>query len=293
MKNGPVNTIHFVSIDQLQLEVILDNGVLNHYSLSPTIHAHTYYELILCQQGTIYIESPDGSALKLTTPEVCLIPPGVYHRLRCAEPFDQKLAIRFYCSSHPREKGVFDSFFSRLDGAGEILRVGQQPLWVDLAAQLHRELLQNHLAAGSYARSLLTQLLILLLRQVCDDWVADSRAVLPSQVSVRRLTIDDYLNTYYSEPVTEETLAAHIHLSKRQLSRVLRQLYGKSFRQLLIDIRLTQAAQLLVTTDLTATEIAGRVGYGSDSGFYEAFKKRFGISVQKYRKEKIRRWDNV
>jgi AraC-like DNA-binding protein len=79
-------------------------------------------------------------------------------------------------------------------------------------------------------------------------------------------------------------LAKKMNISKRQLSRILKQLFGTSFRQLLIDVRLNRAAQLLIETDASAEEIAAAVGYTSMSGFYSAFKDRFSISVGRYRK---------
>ena len=79
-----------------------------------------------------------------------------------------------------------------------------------------------------------------------------------------------------------------MHISKRQLSRVLRQLYGTSFRKLLIDVRMSRAVQLLDTTELPAEEIAAQVGYHSVSGFYDAFRKKYGMPVGSYRKEKFR-----
>ena len=286
------NPVFFLDIEGLRLEVILDNGFLNHYSLSTTIHAHTYYELILCPQGDILVENPDGSGEKLQTGAGCLIPPGTYHRIRGLSPGARKLAIRFYSPETPAT-ATYAAFFARMDGCRPVLPLGQQPALLQLATALHQDLLAQTIGSQAYVQALLTQLFILLMRQICADLTPATPRESPGQPSTRRLAIDEYMSNHYHQPITEETLADQVHLSKRQLSRVLRQLYGKSFRQLLIDIRLSQAAQLLVTTDLTATEIAGRVGYGSDSGFYEAFKKRFGISVQKYRKEKIRQWDNV
>ena len=109
-----------------------------------------------------------------------------------------------------------------------------------------------------------------------------------ADVAARRLVIEEFFHLRHMDPVTEEDLAGALHISKRQLSRVLQQLYGSSFRKLLIDTRLSRAVQLLTTTELNAEEIASRVGYSSVSGFYDAFRKRYGISAGGYKQNLFR-----
>ena len=80
-------------------------------------------------------------------------------------------------------------------------------------------------------------------------------------------------------------MAREIGLSKRQLSRVLRQIYNMSFREKLVDTRLHHAAKLLTRTDIPIEKIGYMIGYNTPSGFYTAFKKRFGVSGGEYRCE--------
>ena len=87
--------------------------------------------------------------------------------------------------------------------------------------------------------------------------------------------------------ITEDDLAAEISLSSRQLSRVFSDIYGMSFKEKLIEIRLHRAAQLLEQTELRVDEIAAAVGYGSPSGFHRAFNKYFGCTPFEYRKNTI------
>ena len=56
-----------------------------------------------------------------------------------------------------------------------------------------------------------------------------------------------------------------------------------SFRQLVIDIRMSRAVQLLSDTDLSIADVAYQVGYTSVSGFYEAFQKHYGIPPGSYK----------
>lgn len=84
-----------------------------------------------------------------------------------------------------------------------------------------------------------------------------------------------------------DALAAQLHLSRSQVGRVLKKLYGMTFREKLIRARMDQAAWLLRHTDRTVGEIAGEVGDLSESRFYQMFRSRFGMTPESYRSEKL------
>ena len=51
--------------------------------------------------------------------------------------------------------------------------------------------------------------------------------------------------------------------------------------------RIGEAQTLLVTTDLSITEVSARIGYDNISYFNNQFKKFTGLSPQSYRKYKV------
>lgn len=63
---------------------------------------------------------------------------------------------------------------------------------------------------------------------------------------------------------------------------------GMNFKAYLTDIRMTEAARLLLNTDQKAYEIARRVGYRNVRQFNENFRGRYGKSPNEYRKEQKR-----
>ena len=82
-----------------------------------------------------------------------------------------------------------------------------------------------------------------------------------------------------------QQLADQLHLSKRQLGRLIQELYGMTFREKLLAARMDCAAWLLRTTQNSTGEIARQVGYGSEPTFYTKFKHHHGISPGQYRRE--------
>lgn len=286
----PNNRILLLDIEDLRVEAVLDGGFSGTATNVTThIHAHTYYELIICLGGTYYIEPTGNAALPMHADAVCLIPPGVYHRTYCTQADSEKLAIRFYCTRTLTPGTVYDAFINALEGKDSLLYLGKDPAFSHHCALIRQELHQGGLAGTAYVNTLLVQLFVFLLRILCREAPAPvPEQPLSAEVTARRLLIEEYLHRHYAEDITEEALARYMHLSTRQLSRILQQLFGTSFRRLLIDIRLSHAARLLTTTELSVEAVAAQVGYGSLSGFYDAFHKKYGVPAGRYKQRLFR-----
>jgi signal transduction histidine kinase/ligand-binding sensor domain-containing protein/DNA-binding response OmpR family regulator len=72
-------------------------------------------------------------------------------------------------------------------------------------------------------------------------------------------------------------------LSKMQLFRKLKTLTGLTPGEFIKHIRLKHAAQFLVSTNLTVSEIFYRTGFNNQSYFFREFKKRYSCSPNEYR----------
>ena len=80
-------------------------------------------------------------------------------------------------------------------------------------------------------------------------------------------------------------LARENHVSLPYLSAAVHQATGRTFKELLLEKRLTKAAELLRETRRTTQDIIFAVGYENTSYFYRAFRARFGITPRDYRRE--------
>jgi AraC-like DNA-binding protein/tetratricopeptide (TPR) repeat protein len=81
-----------------------------------------------------------------------------------------------------------------------------------------------------------------------------------------------------NESFSVADLAREVGLSRSMLHRKLIRLIGKSATDLITEIRLTKAKELLENDVGTVSEIAYRVGYSNPSYFIKVFKKTFHIS---------------
>ena len=102
--------------------------------------------------------------------------------------------------------------------------------------------------------------------------------------SSRRIEqIQTYLKTHLDEELSLTQVSAHFYLNAAYLSRLFREKTGMTFSDYLADLRVTSAKELLVSSPLTIYEIARKVGYEEANSFSRLFKKRTGMSPQKYR----------
>lgn len=87
------------------------------------------------------------------------------------------------------------------------------------------------------------------------------------------------------QSVSLSVIAEKHGVSLAYVSRLIREATGKSFKELLMEKRLSKAEQLLTNTALPAADIIAAVGYENTSYFYRIFRERFGLSPKEYRKQ--------
>ena len=93
----------------------------------------------------------------------------------------------------------------------------------------------------------------------------------------------EYLSENFTRQITREEVAKVFHLNPCYVSRLFREKDGKTFCEVLRDLRMEQAAYLLTLDDLLIDEIAMLCGYMSTQTFTIIFRQHFGLPPGKYR----------
>lgn len=94
-----------------------------------------------------------------------------------------------------------------------------------------------------------------------------------------------YLQEHYAEDLSLKTLAEAFHLNALYLGRKIRQETGTAFPEYLNRLRIEKARELLEHTELSAKQIARKVGYSNDKYFSIQFKKYMDMTPGEYRKK--------
>lgn len=239
-------------------------------------HCNADYELHMILSGACTI-SVEEHQYALSAGEAILISPGHYHLpLTISEAF-QKVSVSFF----PYSGKVAESF----QDTGMVKIINLSDTMRQLAFQILDECDKGFPFHRDLMAAMLTQSMVHLLRRL-----AVPERVAATEVSNAWRT--DIIDNFFSEELdygTEAQLAEQLHLSRRQLSRVMQIHYGMNFRQKLLSARMDRAGWLLRTSDLTIAQVYSNVGYNSEAAFYQNFKAYYGLTPRQYRKKQRNR----
>lgn len=98
------------------------------------------------------------------------------------------------------------------------------------------------------------------------------------------LRLLNYLSAKLSEKISLEDLSNEVCLSPNYISHLLKRETGKSFTELVMELRLERAKELLQFTRFRLTDIAEQVGFSDASYFSKRFRTYVGQSPRKFRK---------
>ena len=92
-----------------------------------------------------------------------------------------------------------------------------------------------------------------------------------------------FIRAHFCEDITLSDIAAEVFLNPIYISRLIKEQTGKNYTDLLMELRIGKAIELLKHTELYVYEIADKVGYHNLKYFYKVFKKVKGNSPNDYR----------
>lgn len=235
-------------------------------------HSNADYELHMILAGCCTL-SVEEQQYALSAGEAILIAPGCYHQPLAISDAFQKMSVSFF----PYSGRISESI--RENGAVQTFTLSENMR--QLAYRLLEEVDHAFAFQRDMVAAMLSQIMVYMLRKLAVPEYATAAEVSDAW---RTNIIDDF----FSEDLdygTEAQLAQRLHLSRRQLARVMQIHYGMNFRQKLLSARMDRAGWLLRTTELTVTQVYSSVGYNSEAAFYQNFKAYYGVTPRQYRKK--------
>lgn len=94
-----------------------------------------------------------------------------------------------------------------------------------------------------------------------------------------------YIKSHYAENISLTTAAENIHISSVYLSTIFKDEVGTGFTEYLVKFRLEKAKELLKEDKLEMRDVAKACGFGTYSYFFNAFKKKTGITPGEYKEK--------
>ncbi len=96
--------------------------------------------------------------------------------------------------------------------------------------------------------------------------------------------VKNYIYLNRNKDITSNDICHELNCSRSLVSHQFKMQTGMSLREYITALRLKDAKSLLENSNLTVTDIAFTVGFGSSNYFANVFKKETGISPNSYRK---------
>lgn len=94
-----------------------------------------------------------------------------------------------------------------------------------------------------------------------------------------------YIRENYAKDISLTAVAEHLAVNPSYLSRLLKQETGDNFTDILADIRIRKAKQLLNEPGIRISDVTELVGYSNYEYFFQVFRKSVGISPSEYRRQ--------
>jgi AraC-like DNA-binding protein/cupin superfamily acireductone dioxygenase involved in methionine salvage len=256
------------------------------------IHSHDFIEIIYVLEGHCTHASGEVT-IEMEKGDLCLVAPNISHSISIFNDQGVVMNIMLRCSNFDTvffdlltENDILADFFNRIIYSGNkhspyiFFRTGEDADLRDIFLNLIIEFNSGQKYKNRMMNIQLMLLFTVLLRNHEQDVsVIDPIAKkMDNQIVLMLRYIENNFNT-----VTFAHFAAFFNYSEEHMSRMIKGYTGRTFREILRDIKLKKAAELIINPSIPIKEIVEKIGYADISHFYKNFKNHFGLTPNAYR----------
>lgn len=239
-----------------------------------TLHSHPFTEFFYVLKGKGHFQFQDSDTMEVKEDDLVIINPNILH----TEISDKDEPLEYIVLG---VDGI--GFFTELedDSGHSIHNYGEfKHEILFYLKSLHKEVAERE----PYYELMISNLLSVLIMNVMRRTVFGLE-IAPQDNKINKdcIFIENYLNVHYREYITLDTLADLTFMNKYYLSHIFKEHSGYSPIDYVLHKRIGEAEKLLTSTDLSVSQIANIVGFGSSSYFSQYFKKQNKISPSLYR----------
>ena len=262
-----------------------------HYRYTPGYtHEHEFFEILCIYEGEVRTLI-QGMEHHLKAGDICITPPDTSHRL---EIFDDSIAINIIV-----RRSTFQSTFFQLLAADNALSQffthvlyrktkGNYLIFHtgcdDRVRSSLEDLYIEYLSRQKYSTAFLNTMLMMFWAQLLRYHENDIQCMLTKEYGSASITsILNYLSANY-QSVTLGEAAGHFGFSAPHFSTLIKEGTGRTFLQIIRDIKLGQACRALKETRLPISSVCELAGYKNPEHFMRTFKTAYGMTPGEYRK---------
>ncbi|MDO4306189.1 MAG: AraC family transcriptional regulator [Eubacteriales bacterium] len=256
------------------------------------LHWHRELEINIILHGTV-IAQIDDKLYELHSGEGIFINSNVLHltKAKFPEQHTEHLTVIFAPEFlAPAESAIYQEEIAPLL---ETPNFRGQPLHTDISwqtdilkeiSQAAQSPLPTTPAPKLKIHTHLSNAWMILAEQLhCEESVPSlSHADLVTRERTRKML--SFIRDHYPDPLRIENIASSAQISRSECFRCFQKLVSQKPMEYLNNYRLTRAAELLKTTELSILEVGIQCGFSYQSYFGKKFMERYHMSPRKYRK---------
>lgn len=285
-ENIPVYSLHNFSSNgnvsqQFQVEVFDAN---RHFSVKYP-HRHDFFEVLYLSKGTGF-HVIDGNKYEIKPPCVFFMSPGQAHKIEFSSDIEGYIYIftpEFYLINQTNQNRLieFPFFFT--------IRQENRPLMLDSADDI--QFLETLFKKGiteiekgnQFSVDLLRSVLDLILTSCAVLYKPDEKLISKGRGNIMVKKFLQLVEENYHKNLTVNEYAGMLAITPNHLTQTVTLLTGKTTSQIIKAKQVLEIKRLLVHTNLSVTEIAGRLNFPDQSYFTKFFKRETGFSPLQYR----------
>ncbi|MBO7354350.1 MAG: helix-turn-helix domain-containing protein [Lachnospiraceae bacterium] len=280
--NGIVETVSFNNVSSVR---IYHNRETDDYP----IHWHTAMEIIMPYDNT-YQVIIGNDPITLGEKDILIIPPGELHQLKAPATGSRMIMMVDY-SLLCNLKGM-DSLLHNLHPYMIIRTQNNDEIRDELAEVLRNYMLQiesEYFGESPYFEARIYSLLISFFVDLGRESNSQERRFgnfttnKQHEYVQKFMTVCNYINEHCTEDVTVDELADIAGFSKFHFARLFKQFTNVSYYDYLTRKRIEHAETLLITPDISITEVAMQSGFNSLSTFNRVFKNLKNCTPSEYK----------
>ena len=239
-------------------------------------HKHYQDEIYLCLGGSA-TDTTEGRVKKAVAGDVYVRRKGVTHRQTdivdfycCVFQFDRDELLKRAGETGLSDRGEFHALFESDDG----IFIGADAVrYVEIISDIIKS--EDDLAVRD---TMFLNLLTVIFSKSAPRETQDVGSTRKDMEKVVR-----YIEHNYDKAINLAALAELSHYSRRHFTRLFRELCGASPMEYLNSVRIKNASDLLVRSDMNIIEISRLCGFEDNNLFSRRFKAYYGTSPSQYR----------